>query len=295
MKFNIIGTGSLGRQLAIALINAKHKLIGICNKSHESADKFCVEIKKHTNHDCKIFTLDNLLPADVTFITVPDDEIQSVVSQLINKNNLLKNHYFIHCSGVLSSAVLSDLKLAGGIIASLHPLNAFPKNADLNPQIFNDLILVAEGDKKAVEILQNIFNKLRASVVSIQPGKKATYHAAAVFASNYIVTLAQSAFNLFTDSGLSDKNSRKIVAQLIAGNLKNLQVSNNFKDCLTGPLKRGDCKTIEKHIKNISDKSTLTTYLCMAQATLELTNHPEEERTKLNKLITEAVNNNQLD
>ena len=66
--------------------------------------------------------------------------------------------------------------------------------------------------------------------------QRATYHAGAAIASNFLVTLYRSASQLFEDAGAPP-------AALVP--LMTRTIENDFE--LTGPISRGDWETVERH------------------------------------------------
>ncbi len=269
MKFNIIGAGRLGKNIASALLSqGNHELIAICNQTPRSTTHALEEL----GCGIAVESLSQLPPADITFITTPDDAIASIASTLRVSNSIV-----VHCSGVLSSDVLSPLKHQNNAIASIHPLKAFRKD-DLQRNALNDCYCVIEGDALAIEQINVIFTALGARVVSIQSDQKPTYHAAAVMASNYMVTLASCAMDLFTQAGLTSAQAKDITQTLMQSSLSNIQQTAMLTEALTGPLARGDINTIQKHLSAIEPAHIHALYRAAAMATLPLTslplNHP---------------------
>lgn len=87
------------------------------------------------------------------------------------------------------------------------------------------------------------------------------YHAAAVFACNYLVTLVKSALDLWLDFGVSPEEATRALLPLLKGTIKNIDTIG-LPDCLTGPVARGDLGTIERHLSSLEarNSSLLTTY-----------------------------------
>ena len=73
------------------------------------------------------------------------------------------------------------------------------------------------------------------------------YHAAAVVASNYLVTLASVAEDLFERAGLPAGGALPAFLPLMRGALDNLQAQGTVA-ALTGPLSRGDVGTVAAHL-----------------------------------------------
>jgi len=102
---------------------------------------------------------------------------------------------------------------------------------------------------------------LNGNWVELKPGDKVLYHAAAVFACNYLVTLVKLALDLWLDFGVSSKEATRALLPLLTGTINNID-NIGLPDCLTGPVARGDSDTIERHLRALETRSPylLTTY-----------------------------------
>lgn len=283
MKFNIIGAGRLGKNIALALDSARlGQLETVCNKSLSSAKQAVNEL----GFGRAIDNLSGLAPAEFNFISCSDDAIAQVAAELSQQGKQLKGSIIVHCSGVLASTELNPLKQQGCLIASLHPLKAF-RAGQLDKDSFRACICVMEGDEPALTKLSELFSALGARLISIKAENKACYHAAAVFASNYLVTLAAIASDLWVDAGIPAPTARQMGLELMASSFNNLQQSQSIKEALTGPLSRGDLKTIEKHLQALADPSVKNLYQAAALATLPLTSLDNKTQRELDILLME--------
>ena len=281
MKCNIIGAGRLGKNIALALSAAEIVSVqSVCNRSIISGEQSCLAIGSGT----AITTIDKLPPADITWITCNDDSILPVISILAEHSALKSGDLIIHCSGVLNSTVLAPLKTRGCLIASFHPLKAF-RAGSLEPDAFNQVDCVLEGDEQACNWLKDSFTLLGANIVTIKPEAKAAYHAAACIASNYLITLASSSEQLFLAAGIPQNQIRQMIGKLMQGNLNNIQDTLQISESLTGPLMRGDTETIKLHLNAIENPSIKDLYKAMGLATLPLTQLPEDKKQFIEKLL----------
>jgi Uncharacterized conserved protein len=80
------------------------------------------------------------------------------------------------------------------------------------------------------------------------------YHAAAVFACNYLVTLVKLATDLWQTFSIPPDQATRALLPLIRGTLHNIE-SIGIPQCLTGPIARGDTGTINKHLKTLKEKA----------------------------------------
>jgi len=79
---------------------------------------------------------------------------------------------------------------------------------------------------------------------------RAAYHAAASIASNFLITLEESASALLADAGAGEE-ARELLAPLV------LRTAANWADhgaaALTGPIARGDEETVERHLAALAE------------------------------------------
>jgi predicted short-subunit dehydrogenase-like oxidoreductase (DUF2520 family) len=79
--------------------------------------------------------------------------------------------------------------------------------------------------------------------------RRPLYHAAAVFASNYLVAVAGAAAQLFAAAGVPDPESA--MRPLQRATLDNVGRLGP-RDALTGPAVRGDAGTIDRNLRAIA-------------------------------------------
>lgn len=283
MHFNLIGAGRLGKALAIALQDNKlASLNAVCNASWSST-RAAVSI---LGFGQAVASLDQIPAAELTFITVPDACIEPVAHAL--SSSATPGGIFVHCSGVLGSEVLQVLRDRHCHVASIHPLKAF-KDEKPDPEIFKGCYLTAEGDEKAIEVTNFLFTRLGARVPPLQAKNKALYHAAAVMAANYTVTLASLAMESFEQAGLDALMAREITLDFMRDSLENIKQASNLQQALTGPVLRGDQRTLELHLQALSDPVLSAFYRAAALATLPLTPLNEDQKMALRLILNSAV------
>ncbi|KTD57190.1 Rossmann-like domain protein [Legionella sainthelensi] len=283
MNCNVIGAGRLGKNIALALSTTKLiSSFSICNRSLASTQNACLEI----GFGKAVAQIDRLPEAEITWICCNDDAIQSVVETLVHSPTLKPNSFIIHCSGVFSSALLAPLRKKGCFIGSFHPLKAFKINY-LESTAFEQVNCVLEGDDVVCEWLKNAFVPLGASLIAIKPEAKATYHAAACMASNYLITLAACSEELLLKAGINPQQSRQMIVNLMQGNLDNLQRTKYIPEALTGPLARGDIATISLHLKTIQNDKIRDLYQEAGLNTLPLTQLSGQIKEQLKVILTQ--------
>ena len=263
-SFAIIGCGKVGTVLGKFLAEAGYRPAGFASRSLSSARQAA---ESAGAPDCCFENMwDAAKRADIVFITTPDGAIKSAFTAIAENRGFAGNTIIFHCSGALSSAELTLDGVSGTSVGdmggemgeimtgSIHPLQSFAARETGNP--FENIMMAVEGDAGAVETARKIATDLGARPFTIHTDGKILYHAAAVVASNYLVTLMNLAIELMAASGLSAQEAFEILTPLIKGTLANIKTTG-IPDALTGPIARGDVSIVEKHVQAIcalSDK-----------------------------------------
>jgi predicted short-subunit dehydrogenase-like oxidoreductase (DUF2520 family) len=79
------------------------------------------------------------------------------------------------------------------------------------------------------------------------------YHAAAVFASNYLAGLIGAAARLMVQSGVPEDEALSAILPLARGSLENLGRLTPGQ-ALTGPVSRGDVETVGLHLRTLEPR-----------------------------------------
>src|SRR5688572_6401133 len=200
----------------------------------------------------------------VVLVCVPDGVVASVASELDVKPGTV----VAHVAGALGSEAVAGAK--GAEPGSLHPLRSFadPERAVAS---FEGTACAVEGTAAAMEALGDIVRRIGGRPLHVSPGGKPLYHAGAVFASNYLVTLLDAAERLFESAGIPREEGRRALARLAAGTLDNV-ASVGPQAALTGPVERGDDLTVTSHREALlrSRPELAESYALLGRLALEL-------------------------
>ncbi|HET7790828.1 MAG TPA: Rossmann-like and DUF2520 domain-containing protein [Gemmatimonadales bacterium] len=208
-----------------------------------------------------------LAQAGVVVLAVRDDAIGPAAKQLKKGGGVGRSHVVLHLSGVQGQEALGALVSTGAALGSLHPLQTItsPERA---PERLRGAWAAVEGMPRAVEAAERLARDLGLKPFQIPGKKKAVYHAAAVFASNYFVVVEAVAQRLLRHAGLSDADAWEALRPLVAGTFENL-MRDGPQAALTGPVTRGDADTIERHARSLTaDDAGL--YRALARAALQI-------------------------
>ena len=246
----IVGAGSLATFLAVALRDAGFIITEIMARdsppSRRRASHLAAKVraKAVTAHSAA-------LGASLLWFCVPDREIRNAARTL--SDHLLgriligrdvKVRFALHSSGALSSRELDPLRTAGVGVASAHPLMTFVPGA--RPSL-KDVPFAIEGDAAAQRIARQIVRDLGARSFVLPSSRKAAYHAWATLTSPlllaFLVTLEEAA----SAAGLRPADARRKSLPIIRQTLENYSRLGPARS-FSGPLIRGDVKTVEKHL-----------------------------------------------
>ncbi|MFT4059917.1 MAG: DUF2520 domain-containing protein [Legionella sp.] len=283
LTVNIIGAGHLGKSISHLLLKNQLVHIGAVFNSTLGSSK---EAIKFIGGGTSYSAMEQLPAADLTFITTPDDLIAPIAIQLAENQFIGPNTTVVHCSGSLSSEILNPIKEKGAWVASIHPMRSFA-NPDISVEQYKGTYCAMEGDIQALSLIKPLFEAIGSITYQINKDKKSLYHAAGVFASNYMVTLAQQAFLCLQESGVAKDMAMSIITTLMQGTLVNLKDTLSPEQALTGPIKRGDIATLEKHMAAFTHSKAQTLYSLLGKACLELTTHDANKKEKLSAALVQ--------
>ncbi len=200
--------------------------------------------------------------ADLTLLTVPDDAIETIAHGFQRKD--WSGKAVIHTSGARDGTALRALAERGVMVGSLHPIFPF---ADVETSVTNvpGTVFALEAESEVLRSwLTGMVEALRGHILAIPAGKKAVYHSALVFASNYTVTLYAIAEQLLVGLGAEQATADQALNGLMRGTLENLR-EQGIPGALTGPLVRGDVGTIAAHLESLADTPFAELYRQLAR------------------------------
>lgn len=210
-----------------------------------------------------------LRPAAVWMLAVADDQI-APVAQALAAAGIVDGATVFHCSGAKASSELAPLARAGAHVASVHPVRSFA-DPEAVAGSFAGTFCGIEGDADALALLLPAFAAIGARTVEIDPAAKTVYHAASVFASNYLVTVLDAALRAYQAAGIPPEAARALAGPLAGETLANvLRLGPEL--ALSGPIARGDAATVARQqtAVNAWDAPTGRLYETLADATWDL-------------------------
>jgi predicted short-subunit dehydrogenase-like oxidoreductase (DUF2520 family) len=263
LKLGFIGAGTVGNALAIRLNEKGYPVVGVYSRTRASAEKLAQAVK-----DCHVCASNQELAnmADLVFITTPDAAIPTVVSEI----RWHQGQSVVHCSGADSAETLSPARKFGAQIGAFHPLQTFASVKQAIDNIAGSTFSI-EAEEPLKTILKELTEALNGTFIELKASDKVVYHAAAVIACNYLVTLVKLADDLWQTFGVPRDQATKALLPLLRGTLNNI-AGVGVPQCLTGPIARGDVGTVKKHIEALRKEApdVLSTYCELGLQTIHV-------------------------
>jgi len=241
----IIGAGKVGTALAALLKKRGYRVLGIASRSLSSAQAASDYIGGGVRFSTSPWELTP--EADLVFLTTPDGAIAQVAEEVASRGGFRPGQVVAHTSGALPSSILEPAKAKGAWIGSLHPLQSLadPRMAE---EALPKSTFCLEGDPQAVKVLGEVVEAIGGEAFTIPTAQKPLYHAAAVLASNFLVTLLYASGGLYNAMGLDWPTAWKTLKPLVEGTLRNVEALGPI-EALTGPVARGDVGVVRDHLE----------------------------------------------
>jgi predicted short-subunit dehydrogenase-like oxidoreductase (DUF2520 family) len=182
-------------------------------------------------------------------IAVADDAISQVASELLAGG--LEEGIVLHVSAAAGPDALAVLRGGGNSVGVLHPLQTVP-SAERGIETLRGATFAFAGDPYARAWALDLIGRLGGKPLPVDPSRWAYYHAAAVMACNYHVTLVDAALELAELAGIAREAALDALAPLIRATTDNILTSGP-EQALTGPIRRGDAGTIRRHLEALKD------------------------------------------
>lgn len=291
-NITIVGAGKIAHSLSVSLIS-KYIIECVINRNLKSARTLAQKLSiKNFSDDLK----DIPHSSDLIILSVPDDQIEKTSKKISKQKLNFTGKTFIHLSGSETIEALLSLKEKGSSIGSMHIMQTFPSKK--NVSIKNCFAAVESDNQKTEKYLFGIAKSVGLKPFRIYSVQKSLYHLSGVFASNFLTGNIYASQKIF-NSGDKKLRTNELLAPIADRTLKNI-ISDGTIEALSGPVERGDIKTIKNHLEdlkskwfNFSDKSLakliLASYLVQSLILLKITEEKSgrhsTEQKKLEKLL----------
>lgn len=257
----IIGAGKAGTALSQALAEKGLRICGVASRSLSSAEKLGDKYKAVSSVKPEAVTKS----AEVVFITTPDDCILDTARFVAEAGGFKPGQFVYHTSGALGPEALVFAKAKGAYTGCIHPLQTLA-GTPIDKEYLATCYFLVDGDTKAQAMADKLIKLLGGTSFYIPSEGRALYHAAAATASNYLVALLYAAGQLLKKAGLTSEDGIKVLMPLVYTTLGNIEKTGPGA-ALTGPISRGDIKTVKRHLAALKASKEADVYEALARYT----------------------------
>jgi predicted short-subunit dehydrogenase-like oxidoreductase (DUF2520 family) len=201
-------------------------------------------------------------------VAVPDDAIGDVACTLAEAG--MCSGTALHTCGARGAEALDALAAAGVACGTLHPLQTVASPEE-GVRALPGVAFAIDGAPEATAWAEHLAAVLNGLVLRIGAASRPLYHAAAVMASNYFVALMATAVMLMIEAGVEEATAQRALEPLARTSLENA-FRLGPAAALTGPIARGDAKTVRGHLAALKEApaAAATLYRAAGLATLEI-------------------------
>lgn len=264
MNISVVGAGRVGTAMAVLLGRAGNRIVAVSGRgpTRDRASRFLPDVPF-------LDPADAARAGELVLIGVPDDEIPVIVGQVAGTGGFHPGQWVAHLSGASGLDILSPGRAAGVRPLALHPLQTFPDVAGALERLPGCAMAVTADDAEGYTVGERVADDLMARPFRVDDAMRPLYHAAAVFASNYLIVASGIAEDLFRRAGVPDPLGAMLPLQ--RASLDNVERLGPA-EALTGPAVRGDATTIERNLVALraSRPDAVAPYVVLCRAALEL-------------------------
>lgn len=238
---SFIGASNIAWRYSLAMHEKGICIHKIYNRTPGHRDSLVKALRDNGSQVSAANSLEDLMDSDIVFIAVNDDAIETVVGNIAGtlKGHAGNNPIFIHTSGATDINVFAPLEALGCKYGVLYPVMTLRKNKNIE---FSEVPFLIESPyEDVVEKLESIAKTLGSEYYYKTSEERLRMHVAAVFVCNFV--------NYILDLGFSvtDRDHCILLPSAIES-VRNCFLLNPAS-VLTGPAKRKDMKTIQKHME----------------------------------------------
>ncbi len=244
----IIGTGNLAQHLFDAFSACPTiDIVQVVGRNAKALGHF--EEAAATSTDFK-----NIADAAIFIIAVSDTAIPAVSKHLSHKKGLV-----VHTSGSVSMNALSGHHRYG----VFYPLQTFSKDREV---AMDSVPFCLEAhDQKDLDLLKKLSAKLSEKVYEVDSEQRKVLHLAAVFVNNFTNHLYHIGKEICNEKGLAFEILQPLIQETVS---KTEQLTPY--DAQTGPARRGDLDTSEKHLEQLENSGHKEVYKVLSESIRKL-------------------------
>ena len=234
MRIVVVGSGNVAESLAQAIADADNlELVQIYARNEERGRKVAELADTEWSNT-------SLAEADLYLISVSDNAVVDVAKSL----QIPENAVVAHTAGCCPMDALAPHAHR----AVFYPFQTFSVGRKVD---FTEGYIFVEGATDlALQAVERAARALTKNVLPADSARRAVIHLSGVFACNFANAMYANAAEVLEKEGLPFD----IVAPVIAETAKKAIESKNPAQSQTGPARRGDSQTLDRHRAMLADK-----------------------------------------
>lgn len=291
VTFSLVGPGRVGASLAGWAVarGAEAIALGVREKGDSRRNDTARDLAGRL--DCVAVPTARLKTEgqDLLLIAVPDPALPEVARTLARRRQAA---VALHTSGSRDASVLDPLARGGTAIGSMHPLKAFPHPLP-DPSAAGRVLFGIDGDERARRMAHRLVTAWDGRTVEVPGQSRLLYHFAATLAAGGVVTLMAAAAEIAERSGLP-KEVLYGYFELARGALAQGETEDDPAVAVTGPVARGDRKTVLAEVDALADTApemlpTVLALACESLRQLRRIGAGSEESDRLRESLQERL------
>lgn len=234
MRVVVVGSGNVAESLAQAIAEAEDlDLVQVFARNEERGRKVAELAKTEWSNT-------SLAEADLYLISVSDNAVEGCAKTL----HIPQNAVVAHTAGCCSINSLAPHIHR----AVFYPFQTFSVGRKVD---FTKGYIFLEGaTDHALKVVEEVAHRLTSKVEMADSARRAVIHLSGVFACNFANAMYANAAEILASAGLPFD----IVAPVIEETAEKAVGVLNPAATQTGPARRGDTQTLERHRKMLADK-----------------------------------------
>lgn len=230
----VIGAGNVATHFSHAFADAGYVITQVYSRTIDSAHILASQFGVGCTNNLSLLCTD----ADIYIFAISDDALFDIALDL-----KLKDKICFHTSGTVPMDVLSPITKNYGVI---YIPQTFVKHIAMDYSCLPFCVEASNGI--TLDILKTMAASVSTTVYTLNGEQRRYLHLASVFANNFGNCINAMAQQIMEEHNLPFE----IIHPLISETAKKIQYGNLW-NLQTGPAKRGDVKTLDKHRYLLAD------------------------------------------
>lgn len=265
LDVGVVGAGRVGAVWGAALAGAGHRVVAASGVSEASASRIETLLRGVPVLDPEAV----VRASDLVLLTVPDDELATVVSGLAAVGAWRRGQIAVHASGRHGLAIMAPAEAVGVACLAIHPVMTFT-GTSLDLARMRDAAFTVTAPAAFLPIAEALVIECGGEPVPIAEEDRPLYHAALVHGANHVAVAIAQASILLRSAGV--ERPGHLLGPLVRASVEGIlaEAPGEIRS-LTGPVVRGDVGTIAAHVNALREHpDELAAYRAMARATASL-------------------------